>query len=563
VKDDGILERNLLALSGNDPALGIRVSRAEPSRAVALEISRTGQPVPTRSAGSRRLAYHSLVDPEREARRFSEAASGAGYVVFLGLGGGYQLRPFVAGSSTSRLLVLEPDLEFVRAVMGGVDLSTVLLDRRVRLWVDPDPESIGEVLLADYLPAVHGDLRTVPLRPSVDANPEYFRRAAGRIHEVIGAVADDYTVQAKFGQRWFVNTLANLPAAERATGVIAPVKRAIITGAGPSLERQLERLPELRRDGLLIASDTSLPALLSSGIRPDLVISIDCQQISYHHFLQGIPPDVPLVLDLASPAVLTRLTPQVLFFSSGHPFSGYVNRRWRKFPILDTSGGNVSHAAVSLARHLGAREIFLLGIDFSYPEGKAYSRGTYLYPLFRSWEGRLRPLETLFLSFIFKNTAIDRDRVGNSIRYSTRPLIGYKERLEQSLRETPARIVQLPGPGVPLELPAGKPAAPPTGHGESHPDNIRGMFAAGPPQTGWRVFLGSYGDDLRALPAPRSPVGAYFLELDDRERLLWTTLLPAAAALRERYPELRSDASRLLREVIEWSVGAVTRALDR
>jgi hypothetical protein len=397
----------------------------------------------------------------------------------------------------------------------------------------------------------------------VEASPDYFHRAARCIQEVIGAVADDYTVQATFGQKWFVNTLANLPAAERSVGAVAPVNRAIITGAGPSLERQLQHLSELRRDALLIASDTSLPALLAAGFRPDLVISIDCQQISYHHFLQGIPPNIPLVLDLASPAVLTRLTPEVLFFSSGHPFSRYVSRRWRQFPVLDTSGGNVSHAAVSLARHLGAREILLLGIDFSYPEGKAYSRGTYLYPLFRSWESRLQPLETLFLSFIFKNSSIGRDRVGGSIRYSTRPLIGYKERLEQSLRETPARVIQLPGLGVPLELSPGPQPEGATGTHDSRSSKVRGMFAAGPAQSDWQSFLLRYREDLRSLPPPRSPAGAYFLELDENARLLWATLLPAAAALRERHSELRSDASRLLREVVEWSKAMVTRALDR
>ena len=558
----GILERNLLALSVNDPALGARINRAVGNGGITFEVSRSGLPVPSRVVSSRRLAYHSLVDPEREAQRSYAASRAAGYLVFLGLGGGYQLRPFVSGNEASRLLVLEPDLGFVRTIMERIDLRAILLDRRVRLWVDPDPESIRELLLADYLPAAHGDLRTVPLRPSVDANPEYFRSVAQCIQEVIGLVADDYTVQAKFGQKWFVNTLVNLPAAEASVGAVPPVHRAIVIGAGPSLEVQIDQLPKLRRDALLIASDTSLPALLAGGITPDLVISIDCQLISYHHFLQGIPPEVPLVLDLASPPVLTRLTRKVLFFSSGHPFSRYVSRRWRQFPVLDTSGGNVSHAAVSLARFLGAREIYLLGIDFSYPQGKAYSRGTYLYPLFRSWESRLRPLETLFLSVVLKNSSIGREWTDEGIRYTTRPLIGYRERLVRSLSASPVRVVQLPGLGLPLEL-EGRSDPSPSPAGAGRCGTVRDMFAAGPPRCDWRTFLREYRDDLAALPEPSSPASSYFLELDDRRRFVWTTLLPAAAALRERYPHLRGDTARLLREVADWSLAMVGRALDR
>jgi hypothetical protein len=558
----GILERNLLALSANDPGLGVRINRAIRSAGITFETSRSGLPVPARAGISRRLPYHSLVDPEREAQRSYAASKGAGYLVFLGLGGGYQIRPFVSGSEASRLLVIEPDLGFVRVIMERIDLRTILLDRRVRLWVDPDPRSIRELLLDDYLPAAHGDLRTVPLRPSVDANPEFFRNATRCIQEVIGLVADDYTVQAKFGQKWFINTLANLPAAEGSVGVVPPVHRAIVTGAGPSLELQIDRLPKLRRDALLIASDTSLPALLAEGIAPDLVISIDCQLVSYHHFLQGIPPEVPLVLDLASPPVLTRMTRKVLFFSSGHPFSRYVSHRWRQFPLLDTSGGNVSHAAVSLAQYLGAREIYLLGIDFSYPQGKAYSRGTYLYPLFRSWESRLKPLETFFLSFVLKNSSIGRERTDRGIRYTTRPLIGYRERLTKSLRASPVRVVQLPGLGLPLEL-DGRPVPSSSSAGARRPATVRDMFAAGPPRCDWRSFLRGYRDDIGALPAPSSPASSYFLELDDRQRFVWTTLLPAAAALRERYPHLHGDTARLLREVVDWSVAMVSRALDR
>jgi len=565
VPGNPILERNLLVLAASDPSLGVALNRTAPAQEVTIRPSRSGLPVPVRAGASRTLAYHSLVDPEREAARSHEASRGAGYVVFLGLGGGYQVRPHAAGAHASRLLILEPDIGFVRAVLERIDLRDILLDRRVRLCVGPDAQAVRDFLLSDYLPAVHGDLRTVPLRPSVDANPEYFRQVARCIQEAIDLVADDYTVQAKFGRKWFVNTLANLPRAQISLGTVPPVQRAIVTGAGPSLELYLDRLPELRRGALLIACDTSLPALLTAGVKPDLILSIDCQQISYHHFLQGIPPEVPLVLDLASPAVLTRLTRSVLFYSSGHPFSRYVNRHWRRFPVLDTSGGNVAHAAVSLALLLGAAEVSLIGIDFSYPQGKAYSRGTYLYPLFRSWEQRLRPLETQFLSFVFKNATIGREQLPDGIRYTTRPLIGYKERLEHSLEGATARVVQLPSLGVPLDLPQaphprGRSASPSGGVDHAR---IRQIFAPGPSRSDWREFLRGFLADLQALPAPRRPAGSYFLELGERQRAVWATLLPAAAAFRERTPELRRDPARLLSEVLDWSATAVSRAVDR
>ena len=198
---------------------------------------------------------------------------------------------------------------------------------------------------------------------------EYFSGIRNGIMEFLQLLSADFFVQSHFGKRWFINTLSNLKKAQSAKNTLPPIRRALITGAGPSLEVQLPTLIKYKQDSFLIATDTSLPFLLKHNLIPDLVISIDCQHISYHHFMAGFPKDIPLVLDLASPSFLTKQTDNIIFFTSGHPFSQFVNKNLRSYPYIDTSGGNVSHAAISLADKLGAKEIILFGVDFSYPQG--------------------------------------------------------------------------------------------------------------------------------------------------------------------------------------------------
>jgi hypothetical protein len=549
-----ILERNLLALSANHPELGRSITRTDPSPAVGMVSSRDGLQIPVYLREGRPVQLHSTVDPQREGRRLFQNYGGAGYLVFLGLGGGYQIRPFIESSESARIIVVEKDLDFVRSVLEQIDLRPVLLDPRVRLVAGESPESIKELLLSDYLPAIYGDLKTVPLRPSVEAGGRYYTQLMQSIRELIGMVADDYTVQAQFGRKWYVNTLANLPSVQNSTVTVTPVQRAFVTGAGPSLESQIPELRSIRDSGFLIASDTSLPALLSYGITPDLVISIDCQLVGYHHFLQGMPDQVPLLLDLASPPVLTRLGQRTAYFASSHPLSLYLSSHWRPLPYIDTSGGNVSHAAVSLAKFLGAQQIYLLGIDFSYPEGKAYCRNTYMYPLFRSQETRINPLQNLFLSFILKNETIMKDRIQGSLRYTTRPLIGYKERLERYLRAWNAEVITLPGKGVPLEVKAAE-------HVE---ERQRGqILAGGAAKMDWRDFLKGYLRDLQSLPSPRSPISRYLYELDETQRSLWLTLYPAAAAFREHDRQDQTREHLLLGRVRDWSVEVARRFAGR
>jgi hypothetical protein len=549
-----ILERNLLALSANHPQLGGLISGTDPAKNVVFLASRTGAPVPAIKTCGRPIQMHSVIDPMKEGQRYFQSFGGAGYLVFLGLGAGYQILPFLDAAEVSRIVIVEKNPAFLRSAIERIDLRPILLDPRVRFLVNQEPRWIENFLLSDYLPAIYGDLRTVPLRPSIEAETQYYHNLIGTIQGVIGMVADDYTVQAQFGKKWFVKTLANLPAVETSTVTVKPVHRAFITGAGPSLEQQIEKLEGMRESGFLIASDTSLPALLSYGLSPDLVLSIDCQLVSYHHFLQGLPAGIPLLLDLASPPVLTRLPARTAFFSSNHPLSLYLSSRWRPLPFIDTSGGNVCHAAVSLAQFLGAREIYLLGTDFSYPEGKAYCRGTYLFPLFASLEQRLAPLESLFLSFILKNQNIIKERIDGALRYTTKPLIGYRDRLERYLQSSAATVIPLPGKGVPLRLAERKETvAPKKGR----------LLAAGAPVSDWRGFLEQYLDGLKSLPLPASPVSRYLFELPEEQRSLWVTLYPAAAAFREHDPQDQTREHRLLRKVRDWSISVAGRFLDR
>jgi hypothetical protein len=319
------------------------------------------------------------------------------------------------------------------------------------------------------------------------------------------------------------------------------------------LEDQIEKLKELKKDKFLIASDTSVPCLLQYQIIPDLVLSIDCQQITYHHFMAGYPEAIPLVMDLASPPVLTRIVKNICFFSSGHPFSKYVNNNWRGFPYIDISGGNVSHAAISLANQLGADEIYLFGIDFSFPEGKSYARGSYIYNYYRARENRLASLESLFFWFIHKNSGFIKEYTDKSIRYTIKPMISYKERLESALSRQNSRIIPIKGKGVSLKIQAK--------NINSSNNVVSNIFCAGPAKYDWRIFLKKYLKDIKKLTAPYEPVPDYFSNLTAVEKELWLTQFPAAIAIKQDFRQQELTGSSLLKEVRKWTIECISQVL--
>jgi hypothetical protein len=560
-------ERNLLALSTQNPALCSRLSAAETTlgRYRFLE-SRSGEIIPAlvdRTGAAHPL--HSTIDPRREAERLTAALKDEeGFLVFLGLGGGYAAEAALDHHRVSHILVIDFDINGVAELFCSREYIKILGDPRCSLLVDPAPEAIEALILEQYQPALCGGIRTLPLRSRTEMDIPRFGAAADTIQRAIANVSSDYSVQAYFGARWFSNIIRNIGAAEAQNKSAAPVREAAICAAGPSLERQIPLLAELReksgqeRRPCIISTDTALPALAAGGLKPDAVVSIDCQHISYYHFMDGFCRDIPLFLDIASPPLLSTLSASPFFFSGGHPLARYLSRYWRPLPPIDTSGGNVTYAALSLAENLGAERIWLYGADFSYPRGRVYARGTYIYPFFEKKQLRVSPLEALFSGFLYRSPFLPPEpdssgvmrNAGANVCYETTALRFYRKKLEEKAAGMTAELIPAAGMGVPIRV---RREAPRTANGR-----ILRLFAPGRPLMSAACFLEQYRQAIAALPIPGpAGIGAYIRNLGDDERQIFTTLLPQAAFLKHRHPELAGGE--LIAAVRRYSIDRIDR----
>jgi hypothetical protein len=554
--DKFLFERNLLALFPRDPALCSRLSTAETTlgRYKFIE-SRSGESVPAwvdHSGAAHPL--HSLVDPRREGSRLISTLGDEGFLVFLGLGGGYAVQAALERDDTHQALVIDYDINGIAELLSSQDYIALFKDPRFSLIVDPSGAAVEACILELYKPVLHGGIRSIPLRARTGFDQGSFTAAREAVKSAIDRVSGDYSVQAYFGKRWFSNILRNLFAAEGFQEPFPRTKNAAVIAAGPSLEGQLPALVERRGDLFLIAADTSLPSLLGAGLEPDAVVSIDCQHISYYHFLGGMPRRIPLYLDLASPPLLTSLSDHVRFFTGGHPLEHYISQYWRSIPALDTSGANVTYAALSLAENLGAAKIALYGADFAYPRGRCYARGTYIYPYFAKQQNRLNPLEALFSAFLYRSPSLTRCNGGphdgaENWYYETRALRTYRERLEAKIPATGAEVIPIPGGGAPIAA----------ARGNAGPRPLR-IMSPGTASMEAAAFLDRYRKGIAALPSMNGKPSAYPGGLMAEDRLIFTTLLPTAAAIRSRRPGLRDGG--LLEELRRYCLRELDMVLN-
>ena len=554
-----IFDKNLQLLIGKDPELCSRLSSAKTTTGrYTFIVSRTGRAVPAIvDSNGQAHALHSAVDPEKEAQRLADALnegwSEPGFAVFLGLGSAYTAEIALSAGKASHVLVIEFGIDGVAELLGSREYA-VLGDPRFTLLVDPDESLIQQTILELYNPCLCGGIRVLPLRARVEQDKEKFILTGEITQRAIDKVSADYSVQAHFGMRWFSNIIRNIGIAQsvnqNAPNGAPPADTVAICAAGPSLDSQIPLLRSQRESLFVIATDTSLHALLSGGVKPDAIVSIDCQHISYWHFIGNDSDcaDIPLFLDIASPPLLSGFSKRPFFFIGGHPLAGYLRQKCMRLPVLDTSGGNVTYACLSLAEQLGAKRITVYGADFSYPLGRPYARGTYFYPLFERQQNRLSPLEARVSSFLYRSPFLPPENEDSKSKavpcYETGSLRFYRKSFEAKASSMSAEVIAEPGLGMPLEI--RKKTGEPISGGQTID------FAPNKVMMDSNEFLDQYKKDIKALPSfDRN------MNLNANERQVFTTLLPLLAGIKHRHSGLAT------RELVETAKAHCVKEIEK
>ena len=587
------LKTNLAALEETDKELYSRLCKTPNSSFYSFAKSRNGDTVPVLKG----QALHSLIDPKREAGRLlSTVKHGSGFLIFLGFGGGF-LSEAALEQTDAHVTVIDFCLGGIAEILSSGDYSHIIKNDRFSFLADTSCEKIKSFIIENYKPALSGGIQIIPLRSRIEADKPLFDNVIAAIQEAIEIVSGDYTVQAHFGERWFSNIIGNIKQLAKDKEHLTenkeqltvnnefftinngqliikkPIREAAIVAAGPSLDTQLQAITELKaRNGFIISTDTALPVLAHNGIMPDAVVSIDCQHISYYHFLnysmrsgnscgQNV---IPLFLDIASPSLLSRLpgfTPA--FFAGGHPLARYI----APLPPLDTSGGNVTYACLAAAEYLGAERICLFGADFSYIGSRSYARGTYIYPYFYKRQNRLSPIEAQFSKFLYRSAFLPKEQLadnGNRKYFETSSLRFYRKKLEEKASMMQAEIFCAAGLGAPVTINKGQVKGnneERMGNKEQITNNRGQLTINSEKSTGnyYVKFLEKYRDDIAVLPEAEGKEN-YFTKLDAKDRRIFTTLLPYMATVKKRKPEL--ELRELVREVKNCCIAEIKRALE-
>ena len=391
------------------------------------------------------LAFHSKYNPEKEALDFaSQFSIQDRFIITGGICGGYHLQKLLE-SGTRTIIAVENTREDIEFLLQNESLKKLLQNPNLHFCT---PESLFKKIISLYLPAFHGQLKVLNLRSWENVFPETIPKIRYVVSEALKSVSSDFSVQARFGKIWHKNILSNLSFADKAVSFnefkknIEPVlnqKKAAVIAAGPGLDTAIEELKNNRNEYYIISTDTAFSALSKQGIKSDAVVSIDGQRLSSNHYIQEISPETTLFLDLCTDTSISkkafRHNLKVVYFESGHPLSVLASMsgckdNQRNFIHLEAGSGTVTIAALDLAVKAGFMKQEVFGADFSYSEGKTYTKGTYLENLYALNQSRLIPNETIWNKLLFRTELI---KTGDN-RYTTTVLQSYKKSFDSYIK---------------------------------------------------------------------------------------------------------------------------------
>lgn len=215
------------------------------------------------------------------------------------------------------------------------------------------------------------NLETVKVKHMLAKNMEkiMFNRNTSIVFEEIASKNCIYNIKDALYQ----NTLSDLIKYMKAY----TDRPAVIVSAGPSLDKNINQLKKAKNKAFIIGVDSAVRVMVSAGILPDIIVTIDPQKSVARFKLTEIQ-SIPMVCDIFFNWHITEVY-------SGKRFYTFTSRSAAMQLLSDDetdmlmTGGSVANTAFSLAENIGFKDIVLIGQDLSYPEGKKHAHAANVY----------------------------------------------------------------------------------------------------------------------------------------------------------------------------------------
>jgi hypothetical protein len=376
-------------------------------------------------------------------------------VIILGFGLGYAaLAAASAAEASGRpIIIVEKYKSLILKALELVDFSDFLSNNQIIFVIGGSGEGIINALV--IISSKYGGKKPTPLvirnKALVTLDEQWYKPVEDKIRTWTMRDEVNMATHKRFGKRWVRNLLRNMdairdyPGISRLAGLasenfnvnsttnqheqneeeVKSLPRSFTEGeedivpktpcnsvvknveeqflpvflaaAGPSLDKIKPMLRDIYDRCIIVAVDTSLRFFVKNGIQPDFVLVVDPQFWNSRHLDRCVCEKTRLATALVAesavyPPVLNLPFKNIFLCGSLFPLGVFIENQVDPKGRLG-AGGSVATTAWDFARILGTDEIWITGLDLSFPDLKTHFKGARFEESFNSQSCRFNPIE--------------------------------------------------------------------------------------------------------------------------------------------------------------------------
>ncbi len=388
-----IYKRNIEALAKKNPQLAALIDSAAITGRYKVAPSQRKDKLPSLIDIKYNKNFYNNIDPYRVAEqdiknrkiRLPDVA------VFLGFGMGYEIYEYLKNYPHARVLIIEQDMELLKVAFSTLSYLDLINCTNIFFIGSPNLRMFYPVLFSffNFNTNIYF-LKSVNILEQpicYFSNKEYYLSALQLVKEAIHQVLLLYGNDPYDSLVGIKYTLRNIPTIINNPGIldlkdIFKGKPGIVVSAGPSLNKNMHLLKDLREKAVICAADGSVKILKNNNLPPaHLVTSLE-RVIHTSYLFEGLTEEDTKDSYLAACPVIV---PETYANFPGDKIIVY--RNFATFDWLDIKKGildigpSAGNMAFKVLEYLGCDPIILLGQDLSItddlkPHAEGFHYGT-------------------------------------------------------------------------------------------------------------------------------------------------------------------------------------------
>jgi hypothetical protein len=335
---------------------------------------------------------HSQYDPLNEAERFINKFSDISnydHIFFYGIGLGYHVKSLLEKFSKHTFSLYEPQPAIMLHWLTHFKLEQYPIRRMKHIFVETsDTDRLS--FLSSFANQVDSKVLLVVWPAYERLFKEQYQQFLSEFKERVSDKRAALHINLAFEKRWTINSMLNLKHTLQTPNMLHDVDRAhfkgkpaILVAAGPSLQKEFERLREIKEEGraYIFSVGSAINALIEQGIMPDAACTYDptvnnqyvfeklkARQINAVPLIYGTSVGYETLENYPGP-MLHMITTQ----DTVSPY--YLQDESHTTLERVQDAPSIAVVTLELLYKLGCNPVILVGQDLAYPDQQRYAHG--------------------------------------------------------------------------------------------------------------------------------------------------------------------------------------------